>query len=373
MKAKDILSRLPMGGHAPAPAAAAEPRAPRAASAPIPIVGEIETMHRGAIAELKDLKARRLIALELQPGQIDVGPFRDRDYRFLVDEAFEDLVESIRREGQLQAILVRRRPSAEPAYELIVGLRRLKACERLGIPVLAKEIDADDRATVLAMIAENELREDISAVERSRQIKALLETGLLSQTEIASVLGRHKSLISRLLALADIPPAILLAIGDPRAMPLRVGYTIAQLCRHPLTLRGMLAVAEELAGKENAGSTVQQRLEALVAAADRATEGQAEAVRPVGQPVAKAPPRARLPDGPRPALQLCEPGARRPLVSLTAGGPRTGAVIRLAPDLGPEFVEALMRWARDRLTETGRPVEFAAPGAPPPKLPQDAP
>lgn len=367
MKAKDILSRLPVGA-----AASAEVRPRPAASAPIPIVGEIETMHRGAVSELRDLKARRLITLELPTSQVDPGPYRDRDYRFLVDEAFENLVDSIQREGQLQPILVRQR-GGEPPYELVVGLRRLKACERLQIPVQVKEIEADDRAAILAMIAENELREDISAIERSRQIKSVLDTGVLSQTEIAGVLGRHKSLISRILALNEIPPAVIRAIGDPRAMTLRVGYTIAQLSRHPLTQKALLAEADRLANAEDL--TPAQRLEALVEAASRAPEtSHAEpsaAAPPAGtdnspssqqsvQPLAARP---RLPVRAGRSLHIRDRIGGKPLVSLTTGGDRAAPVLRLSPELGRAFADQLVQFAMSRLREQGREVDMDDPAA----------
>lgn len=363
MKAKDILSRLPMGAPAAAPAEA-RPRSP--ASAPIPIVGEIETMHRGAVSELRELKAKRLITLELPTAQVDPGPYRDRDYQFLVDEAFEDLAESIRREGQLQPVLVRRR-QGEPPFELIVGLRRLKACERLGIPVQAKEIEADDRAVILAMIAENELREDISAIERARQIKSLLDTGVLTQTEIASVLGRHKSLISRILALCDIPPAVIRAIGDPRAMTLRLGYSIAQLSRHPATSKALLAEADRLAAAEN--MTPGQRLEALVAAASQVTQASDKAAAAPNLPQDQGsqdriPARLRLPVRSGRAIHVRDRTGGKPLLSLTTGGERAAPVLRVAPDLGRAFADELMEWAAARLRERGRDVEIGPANLP---------
>lgn len=354
MKAKDILGRLAVA--APVPG---EPRVRPSTASAIPIVGEIEAMHRGAVAELKDLKARRLVTLEVAPTEIDTGGFRDRDYRFLVDEAFEDLVASIAREGQLQPILVRRRRSG-PAFDLVVGLRRLKACERLGIPVQAKEIDADDRAILLAMIAENEIREDISAIERSRQIKAILEAGVLTQTEIATVLGRHKSLVSRLLALSEIPPAIIRAIGDPRAMPLRLGYSIAQLCRSEGTLKAMLAEAERLADAE--GMTTAERVETLIAAAQRVVDpGPPAAPKPTPKPGVKRPARrlATL----AAAVKVRDRSGGRPLISLTDRGPGTATVLRLAPELGRDFADALMHWVLIKFQEMGRPVEIDGLGA----------
>lgn len=348
MKAKDILNRLPPASSQPA----VDGRPRRAATVPIPIVGEIEAMHRGAVAELKDLKAHGLIIRTLAPSEIDSGPFRDRDPRFLQDDAFTDLVESIRRDGQLQPILVRRR-SGMPAWELIIGLRRLKACERLGVPVLAKDVEADDRTALLAMIAENELREDISPIERSRQLKAVLDAGVLNQSEIAAALGRHKSSISRLLALAEIPIDILEAVGDARVIPLRLGYSLAQLCRQPKTLAAMRAEATRLVTAAEAGPSI-DRLDALLAAAQRAARDETGADDRGTAPVRSGRPRTA-------ALHLRDRRDGQRLVSYNTGSGRTGPVLRLSPELGADFTRALLDWLAARLAESGRDVEIEEP------------
>src|SRR4051794_33177991 len=76
----------------------------------------------------------------------------------------EELVRSISADGQHDAIHVRR--ADDGGYEIAAGRRRLAACKRLGISVLARVRPLDRLAMLRLQYSENERRANISALER---------------------------------------------------------------------------------------------------------------------------------------------------------------------------------------------------------------
>jgi len=97
-----------------------------------------------------------------------------------------DLIESIKENGLLQPIVVRRSDNA-----IICGNRRYSACKKLGlktIDVVYKDNVTDLDLVVLNLI-ENMNRKDINSIEIGRQCKVLLEKFNLSEPEIAKALG----------------------------------------------------------------------------------------------------------------------------------------------------------------------------------------
>ena len=154
--------------------------------------------------------------------------YRDRHDAAFIGESFEELVQDILKNGQLVPVLVRASSSGS-GYELIAGHRRVEACRRLGRSVIARELVASDQQLVVAMVRENEARENISSFERATQLKALIETSLMTRQEINDMLGISKGHLSNLLKFAELPPRIIDFLGDPREMKIAEGAQLARL------------------------------------------------------------------------------------------------------------------------------------------------
>jgi ParB family chromosome partitioning protein len=122
------------------------------------------------------------------------------------DAAILALSESIRQQGVMQPLLVRRIPQeGADLYEVIAGERRLRAAIKAGlndVPVLIKDVD-DEQAAIMALI-ENIQREDLNPMEESRGIKRLLDEFALTHDQIASAIGRSRSATSNLLRLLNL-------------------------------------------------------------------------------------------------------------------------------------------------------------------------
>lgn len=138
----------------------------------------------------------RDVALEL----IHPSPFQPRT-RF--DEgALQSLADSIRAQGLIQPVVLRRR-SGE--YELIAGERRWRAAQLAGlhqIPAIVREID-DHQAAALALI-ENLQREDLDPIEQAEAMSRLIREFDMTHQQVADILGVSRPVVSNALRLLDL-------------------------------------------------------------------------------------------------------------------------------------------------------------------------
>ncbi|MBP8840172.1 MAG: ParB/RepB/Spo0J family partition protein [Giesbergeria sp.] len=140
--------------------------------------------------------------------------------RTRMDEgALYELAESIKAQGIMQPILVRRLADGEHAgrYEIIAGERRFRAAALAGlseVPVLVRDVpDAD--AAAMALI-ENMQREDLNPLEEALGLSRLVKEFGLTHEQAAQAVGRSRSAASNLLRLLNLaePVQTMLMAGD---------------------------------------------------------------------------------------------------------------------------------------------------------------
>jgi ParB family transcriptional regulator, chromosome partitioning protein len=140
--------------------------------------------------------------------------------RTRMDEgALYELAESIKAQGIMQPILVRRVQAGEHAgkFEIIAGERRFRAAKLAGldsVPVLVKEV-SDEHAAAMALI-ENIQREDLNPLEEAQGIARLIKDFSLTHEQAAQAVGRSRSAASNLLRLLNLsePVQTMLMAGD---------------------------------------------------------------------------------------------------------------------------------------------------------------
>jgi ParB family chromosome partitioning protein len=118
-------------------------------------------------------------------------------------EAAHGLADSVRTQGVIQPVLVRRRHAG--GFELIAGERRWRAAREAGlatVPALVR--DADDRDTLLLALVENVAREQLSPVEEARSCALLIDEFSLSLGEVSERVGRSKPSVSNKMRLLEL-------------------------------------------------------------------------------------------------------------------------------------------------------------------------
>jgi len=151
--------------------------------------------------------------LHLPVETIHANPRQPR--RRFEPEAAAGLAASIRHQGILQPIVVRRR--AEGGFELVAGERRWRAARAAGLATLPALVrDVEDRDSLLLGLVENVAREQLSPVEEARAYASLVDEFELSLGDVAERVGRSKSSVSNRLRLLELPEEVLwmLARGD---------------------------------------------------------------------------------------------------------------------------------------------------------------
>ena len=140
--------------------------------------------------------------------------------RTRMDEgALYELAESIKSQGIMQPILVRKLASGANAgkYEIIAGERRFRAARLAGldsVPVLVRDV-ADEAAAAMALI-ENIQREDLNPLEEAQGLQRLIRDFGLTHELAAQAVGRSRSAASNLLRLLNLadPVQNMLMAGD---------------------------------------------------------------------------------------------------------------------------------------------------------------
>ena len=132
----------------------------------------------------------------LQPGKYQPRTFMD-------PASLESLAESIRAQGIMQPIVVRK--VSQDRYEIIAGERRWRAAQLAGltqVPVIIREIP-DEAALAMALI-ENIQREDLNPIEEAHGLQKLMDEFAMTHEVIAKAVGRSRSAVSNSLRLLNL-------------------------------------------------------------------------------------------------------------------------------------------------------------------------
>ncbi len=133
-------------------------------------------------------------------------PNKDQPRKNFDPEQLAELADSVKRNGVLQPILVRKMGDR---YQIVAGERRYQAAKLAGldeVPVLIREI-SDDEVLQLALI-ENLQRSDLDPIDEAMGYKALIETQGMTQEELGSILSKSRSAVANALRLLDLPTEV---------------------------------------------------------------------------------------------------------------------------------------------------------------------
>ena len=172
----------------------------------------------GALIDVPEEQERELVhspaaVNEIPVKNIEVNPFQPRTH--FSEEALAELVSSVQEHGIIQPITVRR--SADNAYQLITGERRLRASKVAGlkrIPAYVREA-GDDTMLELALV-ENIQREDLDAIEVAISYQRLMEEFSLTQDKLGNRVGKKRATVANYLRLLNLPVEVQTAIREKK-------------------------------------------------------------------------------------------------------------------------------------------------------------
>lgn len=128
------------------------------------------------------------------------------------ENALEELSDSIKQNGILQPLLVRK---VGQSYQIVAGERRYQAAKKAGLkelPVVIKDI-SDEDVFKLALI-ENLQRSDLTPIEEAQGYRQLIDENGLTQEQLGKALSKSRSAITNTLRLLDLPVEVQEMMGE---------------------------------------------------------------------------------------------------------------------------------------------------------------
>lgn len=155
-------------------------------------------------------------SVQLSVQKVKPNPFQPR--KKFAEESIHELASSIKENGVLQPILVRKNEHQE--YEIIAGERRWRASLEAGlntIPALIREYD-NNQVLAIALI-ENLQREDLNPMEQAFALQRLQSELEINQEELADKIGKSRSQLANILRLIKLPEKIGEMVEDRSLTP----------------------------------------------------------------------------------------------------------------------------------------------------------
>ena len=164
--------------------------------------------------------------------------------RTIFDEnKLDELSQSIKKNGIIQPIAVRKNKSSDEPYEIVAGERRWLAAQKAGLhEVPITILDLDDNETLEVAIVENIQREDLNIIEEAKGYKRLSDEFSYDQDKIASFMSKSRSHISNTLRLLNLPKDIIAMIEQ--------GELTAGQARPLIGMPNASEIAEEIVAKK---------------------------------------------------------------------------------------------------------------------------
>ena len=171
--------------------------------------------------------------------------------RSIFDESkLVELSNSIKKNGIIQPIAVRKNKLSSEPYEIVAGERRWLAAQKAGlheVPIII--LDLNDSETLEVAIVENIQREDLNIVEEAKGYKRLHEEFGYDQDKIAKMMSKSRSHISNTLRLLNLPKDIIAMLEQ--------GELTAGQARPLIGMPNASSIAEEIVSKKLSARSIE--------------------------------------------------------------------------------------------------------------------
>ena len=166
------------------------------------------------------------------------------------EEKLKELSESIKKNGMIQPIAVRKNNSSSEPYEIVAGERRWLAAQKAGLhEVPITILDLNDSETLEVAIVENIQREDLNVVEEAKGYKRLNEEFGYDQDKISKMMSKSRSHISNTLRLLNLPKDIIAMLEQ--------GELTAGQARPLIGMPNASSIAEEIVAKKLSARSIE--------------------------------------------------------------------------------------------------------------------
>ena len=166
------------------------------------------------------------------------------------EEKLQELSKSIKKNGMIQPIAVRKNNLSSEPYEIVAGERRWLAAQKAGlheVPITVLELN--DSETLEVAIVENIQREYLNIVEEAKGYKILNEEFGYDQDKIALMMSRSRSHISNTLRLLNLPKDIIAMLEQ--------GELTAGQARPLIGMPNASSIAEEIVAKKLSARSIE--------------------------------------------------------------------------------------------------------------------
>ena len=173
------------------------------------LLGEDRGDNGGEPTDSDNAKGSRLVPVErLLPGRYQ--PRHSVD-----EEKISELTQSIRENGIIQPLLVRRQSEDKDSFEIIAGERRWRAAQMAKlheVPVIIRDL-SDQEALEIALV-ENLQRQDLSSLEEAEGYQRLMNEFSHTQEDLAKTVGKSRSHVANTLRLLGLPGPVKKMLGN---------------------------------------------------------------------------------------------------------------------------------------------------------------
>jgi ParB family chromosome partitioning protein len=180
---------------------------------------------KGLSALIPDAPEPRAATVEADIDRLAPNDFQPRVQ--MDDARLQDLAQSIKTNGVIQPIVVRR---VHDRYQIIAGERRWRAAKLAGllrVPIVVRDVaDAHDKSLLQMALVENLQREDLNAIDEALAYRRLTDEFGLKQEEIAATVGKDRASVANYLRLLKLPDEVRAEVASGR---LSMGHARALL------------------------------------------------------------------------------------------------------------------------------------------------
>ena len=172
----------------------------------------------------------------------DLSPGQYQPRKKMYKSTLEELAQSIKEQGVLQPLVVRRQASGR--FEIVVGERRWRAAQMAGlatVPAIVRDLNNDETAKIA--LIENLQREDLNSLDQARGLQRLQQEFNLSQDALGRAVGKSRSTVTNLLRLLNLLPEVQALLEEGS---IEMGHARALLAVDP---KKQLGLAKEVVKK----------------------------------------------------------------------------------------------------------------------------